>query len=1037
MLQFNSLREECAIIGNGIQRSQEQVLKKKEEAFMLGRNETEITQLKSHQNKEIMQKKAAFEEFISSKMGSKRYKALNRSFFAESKLRDLKISQQVSNSTLASHMQEVMQENRDEFEETLAHMEELQAKECKSLVDNQEARSKTEQAIYDLEISPFTDEMRAVLLKRYLVKGNHQHVIDKKLLDQLREIQARKVRNIKELFDFKLVCTNEMFHLKTRQQDSLHELDIKTYRERKNEKESLIAMKEAYRFKKFEEAHQTDLRKLLDRHRIQIYNLIGQHAARVTDAQTSGGWQVNLSLNSWSEAFASDNGMSMYGSDGSLFSSTSRVASISSVDIRTSTISGDGLNGTASCESASGLSYNSSSNEKRSITEPLKLAEEKIKSLKARHKELRARMLVEQADEMTNLQEYQRQKLGEMKQMHEFDMAQLLRQHEHEVLELRAIHDREIAMEQSIHDAEGEILTERRILSSVLDSVIDGIIIIDTSAIIKRVNSACETIFEYKAEEIVGKNVNILMPQHIAVRHNEIIANYLRTGVKNVIGTGRRLMGRKKSGEMFNIHLSVTEVKQEGVHLFTGVIRDITNESMQEEMNREQQKKAEDIRSMTLHNEKKRADEAEQSKKQQERYIDMICHEIRNPLNGIQNNNELLMDLLQDLSQKLNESKNFDSKMKEFVEAGNNAVASIKLCAKHQKTIADDVLNMSKLSMSLIRVSTTTPFDPINLIKTIFDTFSVEAKKKDIELTMNIKSGLQNVALKQSQSLAGDPARLSQVMINLISNSIKFTENRSVRKITIEIDAVEPTEEEEDKGIVILQYSVIDTGIGMSDSEQAMLFQQFNQASYKTYGDGGSGLGLYISKELIALMGGTIKVRSKQGKGTSMTVTVKTTKLEATCDENYSVSVPEVAPSPRIESHEKKSLSKSQKRPVLIVDDNKINRKVLRAHLERSEYVCEEACDGSEAVEAYKQNPEKYCLILMDLEMPIMDGLTATKTIRDFPQQPSTPLPIIAVTGNARSDPEHSPAKFGMSGVLLKPFTRQELLDILAIHLKA
>ncbi|KAJ3019954.1 UNVERIFIED_CONTAM: hypothetical protein HDU68_010417, partial [Siphonaria sp. JEL0065] len=721
--------------------------------------------------------------------------------------------------------------------------------------------------------------------KRYAARANHQHVIDKKVLDQLKEIQSRKIRNIKELFDFKLVSTNEMFHLKTRQQEALHDSDIKNYRERKNEKEALIAMKEACRFRKYEDGHQTDIRKLSDRHRIQICNLTGEHATRVADAQSSGGWQVNLTLNSWSEAFG-DNGASLYGygSDGSLFSSGSRLASISSMDLRNSAVRSDsGFNGAQSADSASGFSNNSSTNEKLSITEPVKLAEEKMKTQKIRQKELRARMILEHADEMTALQEYQKQKLGELRQLHEFDMAQLLRQHEHEILELKAIQDREIAMEQSIHDAEGEILTERRILNSVLDSVIDGIIIIDTTAIIKRVNAACVSIFNYSSDEIVGKNVNTLMPPDIAIRHDDILANYLRTGVKNVIGSGRKLMGRKKDGTFFNAHLSVTEVKQEGVHLFVGVIRDITNESAQEELIREQRLKDEEQQNLTLSLEKKRADEAEQSRKQQERYIDMICHEIRNPLNGIQNNNELLMDLLQDLSQYLNDSDLNDDKMKEILAVGNNAVSSIKLCAKHQKTIADDVLNMSKLSMSLIRVSTTTPFDPINLIKTIFDTFAVEAKKKDIDLVMHINPSLQSITLNESQSLAGDPARLSQVMINLISNSIKFTENQDCRRITVQIDG---NEDENDTTIVNLKYSVVDTGVGMTEAEQTALFQQFNQANCKTYGDGGSGLGLYISKELIILMGGSIKVKSKKGKGTTLIFTIKARKIEVENNES-------------------------------------------------------------------------------------------------------------------------------------------------------
>ncbi|KAI9335144.1 histidine kinase-like ATPase [Obelidium mucronatum] len=433
---------------------------------------------------------------------------------------------------------------------------------------------------------------------------------------------------------------------------------------------------------------------------------------------------------------------------------------------------------------------------------------------------------------------------------------------------------------------------------------------------------------------------------------------------------------------------------------------------------------------MTLAAEKKRADEAEQSRKQQERYIDMICHEIRNPLNGIQNNNELLSELLKDISNHLKQNSVEDEQIDKILSASANAVSAISHCAKHQKSIADDVLNMSKLSMSLIRISNSTPIDPIALTNTIFDTFRVEAKKKKLDLVLSVKAGLES--LMSEYQISSDPARLSQILINLIANSIKFTEKQPIRRITVEIDAFEV--KEDDSTTQMLKFGVGDTGIGMTEAEQAHLFQQFSQASYKTYADyGGSGLGLYISKELIILMGGSINVTSKKGVGTTMIFTVKVNKSKKVAvdavGENNSPNTENTAEG--ASSEKWAGMTKSIKlnpntkgKPILVVDDNTINRKVLKAHLERAGFACDEVEDGKQALNKYIANPQKYCLVLMDLEMPVMDGLTSSRLIREeearliAANKLEYQVPIMAVTGNARYDPDHAPEHFGMQGGL-------------------
>ncbi|KAJ3014561.1 UNVERIFIED_CONTAM: hypothetical protein HDU68_000228 [Siphonaria sp. JEL0065] len=793
---YNQIREECSSLENGMKVKQSEVIKKKELAFQLSNCESEIIQLKGHQSAEIARAKSCFETFMASKANSRKYKALNRSFLLQAKLRDLKIIQQESIAALASRMEQILLENRLEFADTVAHVEEIHTKKCKNLTDQQESHNRTEKAVYDLEISHLDEDLRAVMVKRYLVTQNHKKILDKKKFDQLKELQARELKHIKELFDFKLISTDNVFHLKQKHQEEIQAIDIKHYKERKEHEEVLTNLKENFQLRQLEEYHQNGLKALADSHRNTLNIKHNIHSQRLTAVQQATAdstiQRVYLSIYKWGESVSE--GMAYeYGID---------------------------LKNSENADIKAGMAQ-------------IIAAEDNLISLKEKQITIRKNMLEGHIGQIKQLQESQQQEMIELKLIQETEILQLKKQHHSEITELKSVHDREVAMEHSIHDAECEALTERRILSSVLDSVIDGIIIIDTNAIIRRLNSAVEKIFDYKAEEIVGKNINMLMPHELAKRHDEIISNYLKTGKRNVIGIGRKLLGKRKNGQLFNIHLSVTEVKQEGVHLFTGVIRDITNESLQEEMAQEQRKRDEELQTITLAAEKKRADEAEQSRKQQERYIDMICHEIRNPLNGIQNNNELLSELLKDISGHLKENLVLDEKIDKILNASVNAVSAISHCAKHQKSIADDVLNMSKLSMSLIRISNTTPIDPISLTNTIFDTFHVEAKKKNLDLVLSIKPGLD--ALMQDYQISSDPARLSQILINLIANSIKFTEKQPTRRITVDIDALEFFEDGDSVATQMLKFGVSDTGIGMTEPEQALLFQQFSQASYKAH----------------------------------------------------------------------------------------------------------------------------------------------------------------------------------------------------------
>lgn len=220
-----------------------------------------------------------------------------------------------------------------------------------------------------------------------------------------------------------------------------------------------------------------------------------------------------------------------------------------------------------------------------------------IKSTKTTSKAL-VNMIKRHAAELENLRKFNLQELNDFETNQESRLADLFEKHQmeshilltsqqQEIEETKVTQEKEILMEEAMHDAEMKALIERKILGTVLDTVDDGIINITTTGILMRFNQAAETIFGYTAEEVIGKNVKILMTDEYASLHDAILSNYMTTGIKKVIGlpNGRRVTGKRKNGQVFPLQLSVSELKTDESHMFTGIARDLTEEVALEEIN--------------------------------------------------------------------------------------------------------------------------------------------------------------------------------------------------------------------------------------------------------------------------------------------------------------------------------------------------------------------------------------------------------------------------------------------------------------------
>jgi signal transduction histidine kinase/DNA-binding response OmpR family regulator len=407
-----------------------------------------------------------------------------------------------------------------------------------------------------------------------------------------------------------------------------------------------------------------------------------------------------------------------------------------------------------------------------------------------------------------------------------------------------------------------------------------------------------------------------------------------------------------------------------------------------------------------------RIQEAEDYRHKQADFIDTLCHELRNPLNGIYGGVALIEDYLKRLYQQLNDMRSdtdapLIKESKQTLMDLTETLKAIDQCAQQQKIIVDDVLDLSKLENNKMELNPT-PFHVSAVIRSIQHMFQPQLQQRGLQLTVNLPDDIPG--------LKADQHRLTQVLINVVSNAIKFTATGSIT-IAIWLDPLSNIE-------TYLNISVTDTGIGMTLEEQTRLFDRFAQASRRTSSKyGGSGLGLAISKQLVKAMGGDIQVASQKDHGSQFRFTICCKQLSE--EEKLQLAQTQTLPlnlSPSFPTNtDQKAIY------ILIVEDNVLNQRVLRNYLEKKGYRCQVAHHGQEALEKYNQ--DTFDLIFMDIEMPIMGGLEATQRIREKENlsNSNSTTPIIGLSGNASKEQIQTGLKAGMNAYMTKPYHREEV----------
>jgi CheY-like chemotaxis protein len=396
----------------------------------------------------------------------------------------------------------------------------------------------------------------------------------------------------------------------------------------------------------------------------------------------------------------------------------------------------------------------------------------------------------------------------------------------------------------------------------------------------------------------------------------------------------------------------------------------------------------------------------------------------------------------------------------ECIEAAKNIV----LCVQHQKSIVDDILTVSKLDSKLLR-TTPVPAQPISVVKHAMTMFYPECQAKGIEFRFAPHPCLK---LYNIDWVLLDPTRLLQITINLITNAIKFTQHSTKRSIIVHL-SVSPEHPElyksydyipkrglhndvaagEDWGsgqVLYIHVDVEDSGCGLTDEEKAVLFEKFAQASPRTHVTyGGSGLGLYISRQLAELHGGQIGVSSKAGVGSTFGFFLKCQRLPSGGN-RLSVSRRESANSiveAALDLHpaifDALLLPNSTNLNILLVEDNLVNQRVLKKQLTKAGCTITTADNGLYALDHLTTTRFQTAstdglpldIILMDWEMPEMDGLTCCKKIREMEKsgELNAHVPILGVTANVRSEQISIAKENGMDDILPKPFRVPELLE--------
>ncbi|WP_232231866.1 PAS domain-containing hybrid sensor histidine kinase/response regulator [Burkholderia sp. WSM2230] len=523
--------------------------------------------------------------------------------------------------------------------------------------------------------------------------------------------------------------------------------------------------------------------------------------------------------------------------------------------------------------------------------------------------------------------------------------------------------------------AEEAARASEHFLDSIVENIPDMIFVKDAATLrFVRFNRAGEQLLGYRREELIGKSVHDLFPpeeaRFFALKDRDVLESQQLVDVpEEPVHTrhGQRLVHTMK--------IPIVDVRGEPQFLL-GISRDITEQRRAEEELRRYREHLEDMireRTAELAVAKEHADAANQAKSD---FLAHMSHELRTPLNGILGYAQIL------------------KRDKSLAPHQADGIAVIQRSGEHLLAIINDILDMAKIEAGKVEINLS---DVVleRFIHFIAETMQVKATEKGLAFSCELAPGLP-------AAVRADEKRLRQVLLNLLSNAVKFTEQGSV---CLRVGWAPPRR---------LRFDVQDTGIGIDEAHLEAIFRPFEQVSDARHRIGGTGLGLAISRQFVRLMGGEIHVESRCGAGSTF---------------SFELDVQVVAPEAAVVPPEwTASGYMGPRKTVLVVDDVAANRAVVVDMLGPLGFEMAEAGNGLEALETAKAL--RPALILMDVVMPGMDGLEATRRLRAMPEFDS--LPIVAVSAGASGSDAAKSLAAGANAVLSKPVDLTVLLSHIA-----
>ncbi|WP_199243996.1 PAS domain-containing hybrid sensor histidine kinase/response regulator [Bacterioplanes sanyensis] len=517
--------------------------------------------------------------------------------------------------------------------------------------------------------------------------------------------------------------------------------------------------------------------------------------------------------------------------------------------------------------------------------------------------------------------------------------------------------------------SERKLLIEQQRLTTYFNAMQTLLVICDPAGVVLRINDQIRHLLELPDEQVLGRPLFSLLPRSHAERMRQQWQQMVAGEPPNedleypIIAA---------NGKSFLISWRITRVEGDNPNdddfLLAGV--DITVRTAQQQ-------------ALTDANEKIREalQEAEAANRSKTIFLANMSHEIRTPMNGVLGAAELLQESTLDAEQ---------AGYLDIITKSSHSLISI----------INDILDLSKIESGNLEIEFN-DFNLHDLIQDLYQLFSDSARRKELALTSVYQAELP-------ACWRGDMQRIRQVLTNLISNAIKFTETGQIH---IEVSAAVLSETRYQ-----VKMSVTDTGIGIAEDKLEHVFSAFRQADSSTSRRyGGTGLGLTISRRLAVAMQGDILVESKPGEGSKFCLSIPLTVGDA---RNV------VAP-----SEPRKAQALRFKGQVLLAEDNPVNQKITLKILEKLGFDAEVAENGDIAINALRQR--HFDLVLMDINMPVVDGIEATERIRDL-GAPRSLVPILALTANAMMEDQERCLAAGMNGFVAKPIKPDRLADAIA-----